>query len=565
MPAGRPPLDPDIREARRQESRRRYEAKNLAARRERAQVRMAKQVEAYTCPALLIRSRRRTEITQMTAKDRRRHHERIAEDSAQYRDRRREAELRAQEHQETLRHKKSEVYFINYRILNFELLPAVHRALATNAVRRAHGLPNIPVTQGRPHFPRQDLSSQGRAALPAAGSHSDDGPLSDETTSGWRRTRATTPPIYKGGITPRTCTVAPRNGLTMPTARDISSPPALSAGGEDCPGCSCICPESTQLKEHGGHFEGPYAGNLQFLSRIFLANVDGDEEKGLRVTICDDAPPYETGVLLCTPIYAPDPGHEDQDTHTGGYFVVVHDEWKGVVTSQESLACALKRYPGARTFTAYTWLRRLPHRNSGHLRHRGSLASTQAQRRQNEEHNTFLVAENTRIEAEDKGRIELQEGLAYLAATKPPLVPLSSQRARLQFERVLGLGAGASPLRSAPNPPIAVGDPLPPPAGDSPPPPADSSRLPAYLAASMDGNSHLKRTHCEDAAITGTSAPEYTDLDPGPSAPPAESLKRAPRLYAVSGHSLIVGPAVSARLRVSFRCCCSQAASAASL
>jgi rubredoxin len=46
------------------------------------------------------------------------------------------------------------------------------------------------------------------------------------------------------------------------------------------------------------------------------------------------APPYETGVLLCTPVYAPDPGHEDQDTHTGGYFAVVHDEWKGVVTSQ---------------------------------------------------------------------------------------------------------------------------------------------------------------------------------------------------------------------------------------
>ncbi|KAJ7808129.1 hypothetical protein B0H14DRAFT_2609146 [Mycena olivaceomarginata] len=209
MPAGRPPLDPDIREARRQESRRRYKAK------------------------------RRTEIAQMTVKDRRRHHERIAEDSARYRDRRarwrnltlcREAELRAQEHQETVRHKK--------------------KVLATNAVHRAHGLPNIPAAQGRP--PRQDLSSQRRAALPAAGSCSDDGALSDETTSGRCRTRAATPPIYEGGITPRTRTVAPRcapnasarvapgacacarfpqNGLSMATARDISSPPALSAVG----------------------------------------------------------------------------------------------------------------------------------------------------------------------------------------------------------------------------------------------------------------------------------------------------------------------------------------------
>ncbi|KAJ7321577.1 hypothetical protein DFH08DRAFT_889157 [Mycena albidolilacea] len=269
------------------------------------------------------------------------------------------------------------------------------------------------------------------------------------------------------------------------------------------------------------------------------------------------APPYDYGVLLCTPVYAPDPGHEDQNTHTGGYFAVVHDEWKGVVTSQESLAHALKRYPGARTFTAYKWSRfhdlwtldcteyhnhepqtpAAPKQRAPTSPRKPGLNA--AQRRRNEEHNAFLVAENTRIEAEDKGHIELQEGLAYLAATKPPLVPLSPQRGHLQFERVLGLGAGASPLRSAPNPPIAVGNPPPLPAGDSPLPPADSSRLPAYLAASMDRNSHLKRTHCEDAAITGTSAPEYTDLDPSPSAPPAESLKRAPRLYAVSSHSRV--------------------------
>ncbi|KAJ7676317.1 hypothetical protein B0H14DRAFT_3536862 [Mycena olivaceomarginata] len=50
------------------------------------------------------------------------------------------------------------------------------------------------------------------------------------------------------------------------------------------------------------------------------------------------APPHKTGVLLCTPVYAPDPGHGDQDTHMGGYFAVVHDKWKEVVTSQESLA-----------------------------------------------------------------------------------------------------------------------------------------------------------------------------------------------------------------------------------
>jgi hypothetical protein len=46
------------------------------------------------------------------------------------------------------------------------------------------------------------------------------------------------------------------------------------------------------------------------------------------------APPYDHGVLLCTPIYKPDLGHEDKDTHTGGFFAVIHNDWKGVVTSE---------------------------------------------------------------------------------------------------------------------------------------------------------------------------------------------------------------------------------------
>ncbi|KAJ7818539.1 hypothetical protein B0H14DRAFT_2601256 [Mycena olivaceomarginata] len=193
MPAGRPPLDPDIRDARRQESRRRYEAKNLAARRERAQVRMAKQGA---------RNQRRAPST----------------------------------------------------------WPSRH--------------PCCPET---PRFPRQDLSSHRRAALPAAGSHSDDGALSGDTTSSRHCTRAATPPIYEGGITARTRTVAPRvcpkcecegcpgcmcmcpvstEWIEHADGEAHFFPTCIECGGEDCPGCSCICPESTQLKEHGGHFEG---------------------------------------------------------------------------------------------------------------------------------------------------------------------------------------------------------------------------------------------------------------------------------------------------------------------
>ncbi|KAJ7834146.1 hypothetical protein B0H14DRAFT_3462267 [Mycena olivaceomarginata] len=257
------------------------------------------------------------------------------------------------------------------------------------------------------------------------------------------------------------------------------------------------------------------------------------------------APPYETGVLLCTPVYAPDPGHEDQDTHTGG---VLCGCARRVERSGDfpSLARALKRYPGARTFTAFTWSRfhdlwtldcteyhnhepqtpatpkqQTPATPKKPMTPKKS-GLTPAQRRRNEEHNAFLVAENARIETEEKARIERQEELAYLAATKPPLVPLSPQRARLQFERVLGLGAGAGapPFHNVPDLPIVA-----------PPPPAIPvlPGRPEDLAA-MDGNSHLKRTRHRDVAATATLPPGYSDFELGPD---------APRLFAVSGHSRV--------------------------
>ncbi|KAJ7832650.1 hypothetical protein B0H14DRAFT_3463263 [Mycena olivaceomarginata] len=66
-------------------------------------------------------------------------------------------------------------------------------------------------------------------------------------------------------------------------------------------------------------------------------------------------PPYDNGTLLCIPIYSPDAGHKDREAHTGGFFAVIHGNWKGVVTSQASLTRTLNRYPGARTFGAFTW------------------------------------------------------------------------------------------------------------------------------------------------------------------------------------------------------------------
>ncbi|KAJ7868474.1 hypothetical protein B0H13DRAFT_1897050 [Mycena leptocephala] len=64
------------------------------------------------------------------------------------------------------------------------------------------------------------------------------------------------------------------------------------------------------------------------------------------------APPYP-GVLLCEPKFAPNPGDEKIE----GYFAVVSESWKGIVTSERALIQMLNKHAPARTFKADTRLR----------------------------------------------------------------------------------------------------------------------------------------------------------------------------------------------------------------
>ncbi|KAJ6550720.1 hypothetical protein B0H10DRAFT_2202282 [Mycena sp. CBHHK59/15] len=61
-------------------------------------------------------------------------------------------------------------------------------------------------------------------------------------------------------------------------------------------------------------------------------------------------------ILLCAPIYAPDPGHEDPWKFAGPFYAVVHSDWKGAVTSPESLEEMCRAYPGASVWKAQPWL-----------------------------------------------------------------------------------------------------------------------------------------------------------------------------------------------------------------
>ncbi|KAF8178810.1 hypothetical protein K438DRAFT_1769268 [Mycena galopus ATCC 62051] len=109
--------------------------------------------------------------------------------------------------------------------------------------------------------------------------------------------------------------------------------------------------------------------------------------------------PPSPGLLLCEPIYAPDPGHENRLTHNA-FFAIIHENWMGVVTSDNTIARMLAAYPKARTFRATispeTWT--LPS-----LHNKGELPTEDARNRE------AVVKENIQ---------------RNLGRTRPPPVPI---------------------------------------------------------------------------------------------------------------------------------------------
>ncbi|KAJ7839250.1 hypothetical protein B0H14DRAFT_2588101 [Mycena olivaceomarginata] len=182
---------------------------------------------------------------------------------------------------------------------------------------------------------------------------------------------------------------------------------------DDCPGCACMCEASTLWFDHpGGHF-------------------------------FRDCKSY--GATDC-------PGCAYRDTHTGGFFAVVHENFKGVVTSECYQGVAdshLDKIPWC------THLQRIHmtldcteyHEHQGEMRKVHARHNLRVrQQRRNEEHHFKLVALAEAIRVEEEEEKCMKEEMDYLAATRPPPVPLSPQHARQQFDRVLGPGAGTPPF-----------------------------------------------------------------------------------------------------------------------
>ncbi|KAJ6586512.1 hypothetical protein DFH09DRAFT_1075434 [Mycena vulgaris] len=138
---------------------------------------------------------------------------------------------------------------------------------------------------------------------------------------------------------------------------------------EDCIGCACICPDSDEWFEHAdGHFF-PTCDSCGRECPGCIARGTISRSAIKRDGAISSPPP--TMMLLCQPIYAPDPGHEDRWNISGPFYAVISREWKGAVTSKhvsfffcigwpltrrsESLTRILERYPFARTWKAEPW------------------------------------------------------------------------------------------------------------------------------------------------------------------------------------------------------------------
>ncbi|KAJ7896324.1 hypothetical protein B0H14DRAFT_3425682 [Mycena olivaceomarginata] len=200
------------------------------------------------------------------------------------------------------------------------------------------------------------------------------------------------------------------------------------------------------------------------------------------------------------PTTLPEPNHNDAYTTS--------DDWStcraatppiyegGITASTRAVAPAkCPKYPGARTFSAFTWSRFLDlwtldcaeyHEHeyeTPEVRVRAALKVRQHLR--SVAHYEQLVAANEAIREEEAKRAEegvkraeegvkraeegvkqaeeeakrvKREEMEYLAATRPPPVPLSPQRAQQLFDRVLGLASfnGNHPTSAPPQTPACI-------------------------------------------------------------------------------------------------------------
>ncbi|KAF7373334.1 hypothetical protein MSAN_00543000 [Mycena sanguinolenta] len=299
MPRGRPRLPPEVKQEHVLRSRKKYEEKNVEKRREDARLRMQRK-RAKIEDDLRLKYAYRHKAAQASARYRRRKEEREwVEYKAAHAENRHAHKVEADS--EDLRRRKHPSQA--EELITSTPVPAKKKARIfhpspTSRKEPQHqplSRPALTRNLGPRALPRKHAESPRRLSDIAQDDdeHHD---MSSNSESESVKAHLSPPPVFEQRVI---C-------------------------NEGCPGCACMCEESTIWIQHeGGHF-------------FPTCKKCGE----------DDCP-------------GPDPGHEDRDVHDKSprelYYAIVSKYWSGVVSSSETIARELKRDPNARTFVGPTW------------------------------------------------------------------------------------------------------------------------------------------------------------------------------------------------------------------
>ncbi|KAF8203392.1 hypothetical protein K438DRAFT_1757722 [Mycena galopus ATCC 62051] len=135
--------------------------------------------------------------------------------------------------------------------------------------------------------------------------------------------------------------------------------------------------------------------------------------------------------------------HEDRFSHNT-FFAIIHEDWMGVVTSDNTIVRMLNAYPKARTFRATTWSRfeELWNLDCTEYHEHPNAVPTPASKMPSPRNKGELPTEDARNrELVVKANIQRN-----LGRTRPPAVPIDAARADAMFTRVLGPQAAAPSL-----------------------------------------------------------------------------------------------------------------------
>ncbi|KAJ7028884.1 hypothetical protein C8F04DRAFT_1265450 [Mycena alexandri] len=338
MPAGRPRLDPDIKAQHLQASRKRYDEKyghkNLNYRRRQEFTNSHRHLDKRREDARLRMQRHRAAIATSDIFAQSLHRRAAAADSDRYREKKRAEDWAEVKRKEKTRRDK--------RKREGE---ALRKTTLKNAA--AHAAPKSPCkrTERRAARTSKPVPSSSNAIHPTHSSQNErpveDDSLSDESNAPHPHT--IDPLLARRTFTPRKCRECDLDDCPGCACMCMVSmdwvdhegghfyPICTACYVDDCPGCKCVCTKSTVWKEHGGH---------------------------LATSSLKSLPMFRSpSPILSPPLYAPALGAEDVDleTHTGTFYAVIADDWKGVAISKSIFLSLKSRHPRATTWTAEGW------------------------------------------------------------------------------------------------------------------------------------------------------------------------------------------------------------------